>query len=124
MGSRREFTRILGREGFESRERPWDGLPWAGHRVTLVYQQRRVCCQTCGVRTERVALPIRKRASRDDSGSSLAGLQSMPMSHAAVRRARGMRDETMLLLKLEWASARLIRSSRELAGSLHPRALH
>src|SRR5690242_7169036 len=36
-------------------ERTRDDLPWAGHRVTLVYQQRRVCCQTCGARTERGA---------------------------------------------------------------------
>jgi transposase len=41
-----------------------------------------------------------------------------------LRRARGMRDETMLLLKLKWASARPIRSSRDLVGFLHPQCLH
>jgi transposase len=37
-----------------------------------------------------------------------------------LRRARGMRDDAMLLLKLKWASARPIRSSRDLAGFLQP----
>ena len=36
------------------------------------------------------------------------------------RRARGMRDETMLLLKLKWATARPIRSSRDLARFIQP----
>jgi transposase len=36
-----------------------------------------------------------------------------------LRRAGGMRDETMLLLKLEWATARPIRSSRDLMHFLH-----
>jgi len=95
MGSRREFTRILGLEGFASRDRTWDDLPWAGHRVTLVYQQRRVCCQTCGVRTERVAFADPK-----------------------ARITRRLRQNS------KWASARPIRSSRELADFLHPQALH
>ena len=34
---------------------------------------------------------------------------------AVLRRARGMRDEPMLLLKLKWATARPIRSVRDLA---------
>jgi hypothetical protein len=34
---------------------------------------------------------------------------------AVLRRARGMRDEVMLLLKLKWAIARPIRSSSDLA---------
>jgi hypothetical protein len=37
-----------------------------------------------------------------------------------LRRGRGMRDETMLLLKLKWATARPIRSSRDLARFLQP----
>ena len=41
-----------------------------------------------------------------------------------LRRARGMRDETMLLLKLKWVSARPIRSSRDLTRFLQPQALH
>ena len=34
---------------------------------------------------------------------------------AVLRRARGMRDEELLLLKLRWATAHPIRSSRDLA---------
>jgi transposase len=41
-----------------------------------------------------------------------------------LRRARGMRDEPMLVLKLKWASARPIRSSRDLARLLLPQAVH
>ena len=33
---------------------------------------------------------------------------------AILRRARGMRDEKMLVLKLKWATAHPIRSSRDL----------
>lgn len=36
-----------------------------------------------------------------------------------LRRARGMRDETMLLLKLKWATARPMRFSRDLAKFLN-----
>src|SRR5215813_12226417 len=36
---------------------------------------------------------------------------------AVLRRARGMRDERMLLLKLKWATVRPIRSVRDLALS-------
>jgi transposase len=35
-----------------------------------------------------------------------------------IRRARGMRDDAMLLLKLKWATARPIRSTRDLARFL------
>jgi transposase len=38
---------------------------------------------------------------------------------AVLRRARGMRDETMLLLKLKWATARPIRSSKDLRKFLN-----
>jgi hypothetical protein len=37
-----------------------------------------------------------------------------------LRRARGMRNETMLLLKLKWATARPIRSSGDLVRFLQP----
>jgi transposase len=37
---------------------------------------------------------------------------------AVLRRARGMRDEEMLLLKLKWATAHPIRSARDLASFL------
>jgi transposase len=36
-----------------------------------------------------------------------------------IRRGRGMKDEAMLLLKLKWATARPIRSSKDLAKFLH-----
>ena len=43
---------------------------------------------------------------------------------AVLRRARGMRDESMLLLKLKWATARPIRSSRDITRFLQPQALN
>src|SRR5438477_2133892 len=36
-----------------------------------------------------------------------------------IRRGRSMKDETMLLLKLKWATARPIRSSKDLAKFLY-----
>lgn len=38
---------------------------------------------------------------------------------AIIRRARGMRDEKLLLLKLKWATARPIRSARDLVSILY-----
>jgi transposase len=43
---------------------------------------------------------------------------------AVLRRARGMRDETMLLLKLKWATARPIRSARDLMRFLMVQPLY
>jgi len=43
---------------------------------------------------------------------------------AVLRRARGMRDETMLVLKLKWATARPIRSARDVVRFLHPQSAH
>ena len=43
---------------------------------------------------------------------------------AVLRRARGMRDETMLVLKLKWATARPIRSARDVMRFLHPETVH
>jgi transposase len=43
---------------------------------------------------------------------------------AVLRRARGMRDEAMLLLKLKWATARPIRSARDVRRFLHPEGVH
>ncbi len=43
---------------------------------------------------------------------------------AVLRRARGMRDETMLVLKLKWATARPIRSARDVMRFLHPEVVH
>ena len=43
---------------------------------------------------------------------------------AVLRRARGMRDEHILLLKLKWATAHPIRSARDLARFLSPQGLY
>lgn len=43
---------------------------------------------------------------------------------AVLRRARGMRDEAMLLLKLKWATAHPIRSARDLARFLTGQSLY
>jgi len=43
---------------------------------------------------------------------------------AVLRRARGMRDEVMLVLKLKWVTARPIRSARDVRRFLHPEAVH
>jgi transposase len=43
---------------------------------------------------------------------------------AVLRRARGMRDEDMLLLKLKWATAHPIRSARDLARFLTVQPLY
>lgn len=43
---------------------------------------------------------------------------------AVLRRARGMRDDAMLLLKLKWATAHPIRSAGDLARFLSPQGLY
>ncbi len=43
---------------------------------------------------------------------------------AVLRRARGMRDEQVLLLKLKWATAHPIRSARDLAAFLTAQPLY
>ena len=43
---------------------------------------------------------------------------------AVLRRARGMRDERMLLLKLKWATVHPIRSSRDLARFMTVQSLY
>jgi transposase len=43
---------------------------------------------------------------------------------AVLRRARGMRDERMLLLKLRWATAHPIRSARDLTRFLTPQGVY
>jgi transposase len=43
---------------------------------------------------------------------------------AVLRKARGMRDEDMLLLKLKWVTAHPIRSAADLDRFLHPETLH
>jgi len=69
-----------------SKERTWDDLPWAAHPVTLMYQQRRVICRRCGIRTERVDFADAKaRVTRRLRQQIGVDYQSMPTSHAAVR---------------------------------------
>lgn len=41
-----------------------------------------------------------------------------------IRRARGMRDEVFLVLKLKWATARPIRNARDYARFIHAEPLH
>ena len=43
---------------------------------------------------------------------------------AVLRRARGMRDEQILLLKLKWTTAHPIRSARDLAAFLTAQPLY
>ena len=43
---------------------------------------------------------------------------------AVLRRARGMRNDAILLLKLKWATARPIRSARDLVRFLEPQELY
>ena len=43
---------------------------------------------------------------------------------AVIRRARGMKDGPMLVLKLKWATARPIRTARDLGRFLHPESVH
>ena len=43
---------------------------------------------------------------------------------AVLRRARGMRNDAMLLLKIKWATARPIRSARDLVRFLGPQELY
>lgn len=69
-----------------ARDRTWDDLPWASHRVTLIYPQRRVVCRRCGVRTERIEFADPKaRVTRRLRQQIGLDCQSMPTSHAAVR---------------------------------------
>jgi len=117
-GCRRRTWRVRDRA-----ERTWDDLPWAEHRVTLVYQQRRIYCRTCGIRTERIAFADPKaRITR--RLRQLIGLdcQSMPTSHAAVRHgvswSKARRAEKAFLC--EWDETRPRRRPRHLgADEIH-----
>jgi transposase len=117
-GCRRRTGRVR-----DTKERTWDDLPWAAHPVTLIYQQRRVICRTCGVRTERVAFadPLARITRRL---RQLIGLdcQSMPTSHAAVRHgvswSKARRAEKAFLT--EWDGTRPKRRPRHLgADEIH-----
>jgi transposase len=117
-GCRRRTWRVRDRA-----ERTWDDLPWAEHPVTLVYQQRRVACRTCGVRTERLVLADPKaRITRRLRQVIGLDCQSMPTSHAAVRHgvswSKARRAEQAFLA--EWDRARPKRRPRHLgADEIH-----
>ena len=105
------------------RVRTWDDLPWAEHRVTLVYAQRRVRCRTCGIRTERVAFAEgHARITRRLRQLIGVDCQSMPTSHAAVRHgvswSKARRAEKAFLT--EWDATRPKRRPRHLgADEIH-----
>lgn len=70
----------------DSRLRPWDDLPWAGHPVKLSCLQWRVDCPRCGICTELVPFAAPKaRVTRRLQQQIGLDCQSMPTSHAAVR---------------------------------------
>ncbi len=107
----------------DTKERTWDDLPWAEHRVTLVYSQRRVWCRTCGIRTERVAF-AEGHARITRRLRQVIGLdcQSMPTSHAAVRHgvswSKARRAERAFLT--DWDRTRPKRRPRHLgADEIH-----
>ena len=107
----------------DAKARAWDDLPWAEHRVTLIYRQRRVWCRTCGVRTERVGF-AEGHARITRRLRQLIGLdcQSMPTSHAAVRHgvswSKARRAEQAFLI--DWDRTRPKRRPKHLgADEIH-----
>ena len=100
-----------------ARDRTWDDIPWASHRVTLVYAQRRVRCRRCGIRTERIDFATPKaRVTRRLRQQIGLDCQSMPTSHAAVRHgvswSKARRAELAFLT--EWDRLRPKRRPRHL----------
>jgi len=70
----------------DAKPRTWDDLPWAAHRVTVIYLQRQLRCRVCGIRTEHIPFADPKaRITRRLRQVIGLDCQSMPMSHAAVR---------------------------------------
>lgn len=117
-GCRRRTWRVR-----DVKQRTWDDLPWAEHRVTLVYTQRRVRCRACGIRTERVAF-AEGHARITRRLRQVIGLdcQSMPTSHAAVRHgvswSKARRAEHAFLT--DWDRARPTHRPRHLgADEIH-----
>lgn len=107
----------------DTKVRTWDDLPWATHRVTLVYAQRRVRCRTCGIRTEQVGF-AEGHARITRRLRQVIGLdcQSMPTSHAAVRHgvswSKARRAEKAFLT--DWDRTRPRRRPRHLgADEIH-----
>ena len=103
MGSWRNCTWILGLSGF--RVMRIAGEEETHSRLQIHVERRGRCypCGGCGRCTARV------RSSKERTWDD----------QAVLRRARGMKDEDMLLLKLKWATARPIRSARDLARFLN-----
>lgn len=100
-----------------TKERTWDDLPWAAHSVTLIYQQRRVSCRRCGIRTERIEFADAKaRVTRRLRQQIGVDCQSMPTSHAAVRHGvrwgKARRAEQAFLA--EWDRTRPKRQPRHI----------
>jgi transposase len=106
-----------------TKERTWADLPWAAHPVTLVYQQRRVWCPCCGIRTEQMEFAdARARVTRRLRQQIGLDCQSMPTSHAAVRHGvswgKARRAEQAFLA--EWDRTRPKRRPRHLgADEIH-----
>jgi transposase len=117
-GSRRRTWHVR-----DLKQRTWDDLPWAEHRVILVYTQRRIWCRTCEIRTERVGFAEgHARITRRLRQVIVLDCQSMPTSHAAVRHgvswSKARRAENAFLT--EWDRTRSKRRPRHLgADEIH-----
>jgi len=103
----------------DTTDRSWDDLPWAEHRVTLLYRLRRLRCRHCGIRTERVGFADPKaRVTRRLRQRIGLDCQSMPTSHAAVRHGvswgKARRAERAFLM--EWDRGRPKRRPRHLGA--------
>ena len=94
------------------------GRPAVGrHDATLVYRQRRIVCQHCGIRTERIEFADAKaRVTRRLRQQIGVDCQSMPTSHAAVRHGvrwgKARRAEKAFLA--EWDRTRVTRQPRHI----------
>src|SRR6266849_2538459 len=111
-GCGRRTTRVR-----STKERTWDDLPWAAHPVTLVYQQRRVSCRRCGIRSERIEFADAKaRVTRRLRQQIGVDCQSLPTSHAAVRHGvswgKARRAEKAFLA--DWDCTRVKRQPRHI----------
>ena len=109
-----------------TKERTWDDLTWAAHPVTLVYQQRRVSCRRCGIRTERIEfVDAQARVTRRLRQQIGVDCQSTPTSHAAVGHGvswgKAQRAEKAFLA--EWDRTRPKRQPRHIGlDEIHRRA--
>src|SRR5712692_4423843 len=105
------------------KESTWYDLSCAAHPVTLIYQQRRVICRRCGIRTEQIEFADAKaRVTRRLRQQIGVDCQSMPTSHAAVRHGvswgKARRAERAFLA--EWDRRRPKRRPRHLgADEIH-----